>query len=205
MSDESVDRDDTAAASPESSADHQSVPVGAVRWDGLLAAHHARAVAERTTVPRHAPRAAIVACSDARVPPSLIFDQPAGSLFVVREAGNTASPAAVASLDYAVAELGVHLVVVLGHTHCGAVAAAAEGRCDGYLAPITNQICGLVADGVDRDELTERNVEATLALLAAAPSPVGDGIRSGRVALQGAVYDLASDTVHSLVPTHPIP
>jgi len=131
------------------------------------------------------------------VPPSVIFDQPAGSLFVVRVAGNTAGPATIASMDYAVAALGVDLIIVLGHTGCGAVTAACAGECDGYLAPLTAQICELANDGVDRsiDEVAAANVRATMRALAVAESPAGEAIRSGRVVVEGAIYDLSSDEI----------
>jgi carbonic anhydrase len=96
-------------------------------WGQLIEAHRLAEAGPIEVAPEHAPKAAILACSDARVPPSVIFDQPAGSLFVVRIAGNTASAAALASLDYAVAKLGVEVLIVLGHTSCGAVQAAAAG------------------------------------------------------------------------------
>jgi carbonic anhydrase len=72
------------------------------------------------------PFAAVLACSDSRVPVELIFNAKAGELFVIRTAGNTAGVNELASIEYAVEHLGVRLVVVLGHTHCGAVAAALE-------------------------------------------------------------------------------
>ncbi|MFP4648303.1 MAG: carbonic anhydrase [Halorhodospira sp.] len=68
-----------------------------------------------------APLAAVLACADSRVPPELIFDQGLGDLFVVRTAGNIAAPAEVGSLEFAVEQLGVPLVMVLGHTSCGAI------------------------------------------------------------------------------------
>lgn len=72
-----------------------------------------------------APFAAILGCADSRVGPEILFDQLLGDLFVVREAGNVGvSASTVGSLEYAVAALGVRLVVVLGHTQCGAVGAA---------------------------------------------------------------------------------
>jgi carbonic anhydrase len=170
------------------------------QWQTLLAAHDAVRDPLRSLVPDHAPRAAVLTCSDARVPPSVIFDQPAGSLFIVRVAGNTATAAAVASFDYAVAQLGVELLVVLGHTNCGAVAAACGRGSDGYLEPLTAAISELVddSDGGDSDELAQRNVEATVAVLAGSPSPAGDAIRSGAVAIVGAMYDLATDDVRCL-------
>ncbi|WEV64988.1 carbonic anhydrase [Bifidobacterium sp. ESL0732] len=70
------------------------------------------------------PDAAILSCSDSRVPPEIIFDQGLGDMFTVRTAGQTLDDAVIASLEYAVTHLGVSVLVVLGHQHCGAVASA---------------------------------------------------------------------------------
>ncbi len=75
------------------------------------------------------PQAAIIACSDSRVPPEILFDQGVGDLFVIRIAGNViggTGPVVKGSIEYAVAELKVPLVMVLGHSNCGAVKAAVE-------------------------------------------------------------------------------
>lgn len=170
------------------------------RWVTLLATHDAVKDADRRCAPEHTPTAAIITCSDARVPPSVIFDQPAGSLFVARVAGNTAGPATLASMDYAVAELGIDLIIVLGHTGCGAVTAACAGQCDGYLAPLTAQICELANNGENLtiDEVAAANVRATVEVLAASSTPTGQAIRSGRVTVQGAIYDLATDELWPL-------
>lgn len=72
------------------------------------------------------PFAVVLGCSDSRVPPEMVFDQGLGDLFVVRVAGNIAAPSAVGSVEFAAARLGVRLVVVLGHSGCGAVEAALE-------------------------------------------------------------------------------
>jgi carbonic anhydrase len=162
-------------------------------WAKLVAAHEqTRAHLHDGGVPEHRPRAAVLSCSDARVPPSVIFDQPPGSLFVVRIAGNTATPAALASLDYAVEHLGVELVVVLGHTSCGAVAAAMAGQCQGAAQPITEPICELVARHPedDADRISARNVEVTVADLVAHRGATGLAARSGRVQIRGALHDL---------------
>lgn len=74
------------------------------------------------------PFAAVLSCADSRVIPEIIFDTGLGELFVVRIAGNVASTEAIASIEYAVANLGVKVIVVLGHQGCGAVAAAIEGN-----------------------------------------------------------------------------
>lgn len=170
------------------------------RLESLMASHRAIREPYRVTAPEHTPVAAILACSDARVPPSLLFDQPAGSLFMVRVAGNTATPAAIASLDYAVRELGVPLLIVLGHTGCGAVTAARAGKCDGYLSPITHQICALASgtDTLTLDQLIEMNVRSAVDALTNSKSPAGQGIRSGAVEVHGAIYDLDADLVRPL-------
>ena len=74
-----------------------------------------------------APFAIILACSDSRVPVEIVFDQGVGDLFVIRVAGNIAAPTQIGSVEYAAAVLGARLVVVLGHTNCGAVAATLDG------------------------------------------------------------------------------
>lgn len=168
-----------------------------VGWNRLLAGARRSAEERAPGLREHDPSIAVLACSDARVPPSVVFDQQAGELFVVRIAGNTASPAAVASLDYAVDHLGVDLILVLGHTHCGAVAAAAAGVCSGPLAPIVNPICEVARDVPDTDprEIERLNVERTVAALKSAPGAVGVAVRAGRVDVRGAVYDIESGDV----------
>ncbi|MEZ5828382.1 MAG: carbonic anhydrase [Hyphomicrobiales bacterium] len=72
------------------------------------------------------PIASVLACADSRVPPEIVFDQGPGDLFVVRVAGNVVSTYGLASMEFSVAVLGVPLILVLGHTNCGAVAAALQ-------------------------------------------------------------------------------
>jgi len=170
-------------------------------WERLVAAHRAP---EGDGEPEHQPDAAILACSDARVPPSVIFDQPAGSLFVVRHAGNTARPGSVASLDYAVDHLGVRLVIVLGHTDCGAVTAALGATApdpvlDPILAPIRPALGGIDRHDDHAVDLAVRaNVRNTMHTLTNHPGPTGRAIRRGDVELQGAVHDLGSGALHLL-------
>jgi carbonic anhydrase len=79
------------------------------------------------TLPREqAPFAVILGCSDSRVPAELVFGQGFGDLFVIRVAGNIVAPSQVGSVEFAAARFGTHLVVVLGHTQCGAVLATLE-------------------------------------------------------------------------------
>ena len=163
-------------------------------WETLVRAAEGAALAGEGGVRPHEPKAAVLCCSDARVPPSLLFDQPPGSLFVIRFAGNTASPPAVASLDYAVEHLGVPLIVVLGHTSCGAVDAAMQGVCCGSATAITGPICDIVDryPDADADAISIRNVQAVMAALAANPGPTGEALRAGRLQIRGAVHDLSA-------------
>jgi carbonic anhydrase len=159
----------------------------------------------------HQPDAAILACSDARVPPSVVFDQPAGSLFVIRLAGNPATPTALASLDYAVSHLDTPLIIVLGHTGCGAVGAAVGGADDPTLSPIVGPVLdALRSAGVhpsDTDGAVVANVAHAMARVHDHLGPAGQAVRAGTVELRGAVHQLETgDLIEvDLVPPHPHP
>ncbi len=99
------------------------------------------------------PLAAIVACSDSRVPPTLVFDQGLGRLFVVRLAGDVVDKAAAGSVEYAVEHLHVHLVLVLGHDDCGAVKAALHPAADQHSPELS-----AVIDGVQPAIVTARGM-----------------------------------------------
>lgn len=178
-------------------------------WDRLVTAHGRTDHESSGALPIHEPNAAVLACADARVPPSVIFDQPAGSLFVVRIAGNTASDAALASLDYAIGVLGVDLLVVLGHTGCGAVAAAVDGTCGGHLKAVVEPICELVRSMPDAsvDKIVSLNVARTVELLTEHGGPVGDAVRAGRLEVRGAVHDLSTGQLVPVTTVHrsPVP
>jgi carbonic anhydrase len=88
-----------------------------------LSLEHAR---RRQLVENQAPFAIVLGCSDSRVPAEMVFDQGLGDLFVIRVAGNIVAPSQVGSIEFAADRFGVRLVVVLGHTQCGAVQAALE-------------------------------------------------------------------------------
>jgi carbonic anhydrase len=169
---------------------------GEATWAELLR-RHAEHAAEcpYEGVPEHHPKAAILACSDARVPPSVLFGQPAGSLFVVRIAGNSTTPCALASLTYAVEKLGTDLIVVLGHTSCGAVTAAFEHVADQALAPVVDPISDAIAisaDCGDVDDAAIENVRCNLRRLRDHDGALGRAIAEGRLVVRGAVHDLGS-------------
>src|SRR5215831_10411649 len=93
---------------------------------GNLNPHAVVRVRESLAKSQH-PKAIVLSCSDSRVAPELVFDQSLGDLFVVRAAGNIADPIGLGSMEYAVEHLGSTVLVVLGHTKCGAVTAACSG------------------------------------------------------------------------------
>ncbi len=78
-------------------------------------------------IQRQDPFAIVLSCSDSRAPTEIIFDTRLGDVFVVRVAGNVANPSSIASIEYAVANIGTKLIVVMAHQNCGAVSAAMEG------------------------------------------------------------------------------
>jgi len=109
-----------------------------------------------------APFAAILACADSRVAPEILFDTGLGELFVVRVAGNVANPSTIASVEFAVSQLGTKFVVVLGHEQCGAVGAAIAGqRASKSLGVLLDYIEPAV-DGGSVDEIAQRNARLQL-------------------------------------------
>jgi len=89
---------------------------------------------EETAAKQH-PFAVVLSCSDSRVPPEILFDQGIGDLFVIRVAGNVADVVGIGSIEYAIAHFACPLVVVLGHTNCGAVKAAVDALGSHHAAP----------------------------------------------------------------------
>ena len=158
--------------------------------------------------PRGTPEAIIVSCADSRVSPEILFDQGVGDLFVIRVAGNVVSNAGAivkGSIEYAVAELGVPLILVLGHTQCGAVKAAlqhldAKDALPGAIAGLVDAIKPAVAaakgkPGDPLDNAIRANVQTGVARLKALPPIVGPAVKQGKVKVVGGVYDLKSGTV----------
>ena len=108
------------------------------------------------------PYAVIVSCADSRVIPEAAFSCGIGELFVVRVAGNVIDDHALGSIQYAVEHLGANLVVVMGHTHCGAVAAAL-GDNGGFVKTITDEIKCAIGNETDTDKASVLNVQHSVA------------------------------------------
>lgn len=157
------------------------------------------------------PFATILACSDSRSPVEVLFDRGVGELFVVRVAGNVATESQVATIEYGVGHLGTPLIVVLGHTACGAVTAAVKGgEVHGHLAVLVNKIAPAVvkarAAGTHPDRLLaasiQSNVWQQMEDLIGDSEVVRDGLKDGSVQLVGGIYDLEKGSV-SWLGAHP--
>ncbi len=111
------------------------------------------------------PFAVVLSCSDSRVAPEMIFSAGPGDLFVVRVAGNVLDDHQLGSIEYAVDHLGAPLVVVLGHTHCGAVHAAIHQDPDGHIRYLTDCIREAIGDTTDEHEASRKNVRYAVDLL----------------------------------------
>ena len=180
-----------------------------------LADGNARFVADQPQHPRQdadrraeiaatqSPSAAVLGCSDSRVAAEMLFDQGLGDLFVIRNAGQVASASAVASIEYAVAVLGVPLVVVLAHDRCGAVQAAIDvGRPDSApLPPLIAAHIALIAPAVrtardtDPAAVGEAHLESTVAALLATSELLTAAVADGSVSIVGAQYRLSEGRV----------
>jgi carbonic anhydrase len=146
-----------------------------------------------------APDAVIVGCSDSRVPPEILFDQGVGDLFVIRAAGNVVSgagPTVKGSIAYAVVVLGAPLVMVLGHSQCGAVKAALETK-ETALPDSIRDLVRMVDTGgeKDLDRAIVANVRAGVAKLKSLEPTLTRYVETKRIKVVGGVYDLASGKV----------
>ncbi len=153
------------------------------------------------------PFAAILSCSDSRAPTEFIFDQALGDIFSVRLAGNIASKKAIGSLEFACKYLGTKLVVVLGHSGCGAVKAA----CDNYQGGHIGEIIRLITPAVDREntevdhrdsanqsflaKVCELNVDVQIQQILLRSTILQEMLAKKEIGIVGGVYDLATAKV----------
>jgi carbonic anhydrase len=153
------------------------------------------------------PFAAIVSCMDSRAPVELVFDQGIGDVFSLRVAGNVVDPNFLGSLEYAAKVVGSRLLVVLGHTQCGAVKGAIDdvklGNLTGLLAEIAPAIAASGPKGTSKDEayvnrVTEQNVIVAMKEIRDKSPILREMIDSGTVGLVGGVYSVETGRVKFL-------
>jgi len=153
------------------------------------------------------PFTAILSCSDSRVATELIFDQGLGDIFSVRLAGNIASQQAIASMEYTCKILGSKLVVVLGHTACGAVKAACDGVEMGHLGSLTKMIDPAIEAEIETVEnrnsenkeflsnVLHNNVHHQIETIVAESRIIRDMLQNHEIGIIGGIYDISSGCV----------
>jgi carbonic anhydrase len=162
------------------------------------------------------PFAIVLGCSDSRTPVEILFDQGFGDLFVVRVAGNVVAPSIVGSIEFAAAQFGSQLVVVMGHTHCGAISATmrslltGESHASRNIRSITDRIAphitGIVSVGDAGDQPTadiyreamRANVRASADALRHGSQVLEELVSSGRLAVVPAEYEIDTGAVQFL-------
>jgi carbonic anhydrase len=186
---------------------------------GRLMAGNKRFVASKLTHPNQGkprrtaltrgqqPFAAILGCADSRVPPEVLFDQGLGDLFVVRVAGNVADSPAIGSLEYAAAELHVPLIIVLGHSRCGAVDAALKTASGvdlpGGIKSLVDAILPAVLPVKDcpgdmLDNAVRANVAHVVGRLRSTKPVLAGPTAEGKLRIVGGHYDLETGVVEVL-------
>ena len=157
-------------------------------------------------VHRQRPIAAVLSCSDSRVPPEHVLDMKIGEIFVVRVAGKVPGPAVVGSLEYAVEQLKVPLLLVLGHEGCGAVKAALAGVENGArgaldelireIVPAVQPVLEQAEDGADvMHEAVYANVKFTVNRILERSPVIAAAVRNGKLLSVGAVYSLQTNEI----------
>jgi carbonic anhydrase len=142
------------------------------------------------------PFAAVLSCADSRVPAELVFDQTLGQLFVIRVAGNIATPDTIASLEYAAYAVKVKLILVVGHTRCGAVsAAAANDQVPGQISMLFQFIHPAVKNTPDLTEASRKNAILQATTLREASPLLAEFVKSGKLLIKASIYDVGSGKI----------
>jgi len=184
---------------------------GNIRYtSGKLIHPHANADRRKeTSANGQQPYATILSCSDSRVPLEVVFDEGIGDLFVIRVAGNVCGDDQIASAEYGVEHLGTPVLVVLGHTKCGAVTAVATAaKVHGHLPKLASKIQPAVdkarslhpdLHGTDLvPPAIEQNVWLGIETLLKSSAILRECVESGKTQIVGAVYDIEAGTIRWL-------
>jgi carbonic anhydrase len=158
------------------------------------------AILKEHTVDKQEPFAAVLACADSRVPVELVFDQSIGHVFATRVAGNICTPEIIASLEFGAAVLGTAVIVVLGHSGCGAVKAtiaakAVPGQISALYAPIRPAV---ERAGDNLDTAIRANAQIQAGLLGSASPVIAELVAGGKMKVVAGYYELDSGKVSLL-------
>ncbi len=206
----------TAAGTPLAPAESRAELVnGNLRFKEGKAVHPRQDTRRRIETAREgqAPIAAVLACSDSREAVELIFDQGVGDLFVIRVAGNSTNEAVLGSIEYAVDFLHIPLLVVLGHTECGAVDSVwqgeqVHGNLAGLLAPIvpavqkvrSGKTCRMKNELMLKELAAKENVRQSVATILKENPILAKAVAEDKLMLLGALYNVESGEVAWIEP-----
>lgn len=148
------------------------------------------------------PYAIVLSCADSRVVPELAFDTGLGELFVVRVAGNVANASSLASMEYAVANLGSSVIVVMGHQNCGAVTAALQGGDNGpnlnHLLKHIHPAIAQAGGDADLETVVKTNATATVETICKQSDIIAKAVQEKKLLIVSAYYHLDSGEVEFL-------
>jgi carbonic anhydrase len=154
-------------------------------------------ILQEKTVLKQEPFAAVLSCADSRVPVEILFDQTIGHLFVTRVAGNVVTPEIIASMEYAVAVLGVKALLVMGHTNCGAISAAVAGKeVPGQISVLYQHLMPAIAGAkVDVALAVRMNAAYQAQILRTSSTVIAKAIKNDGAKVVSGTYDLGSGRV----------
>jgi len=147
-------------------------------------------------VDKQQPFAAVLSCSDSRVPVELVFDQTIGHIFVARVAGNIINSEIIGSLEYGAAVLGVKVLIVMGHSNCGAVKAAiAKTEVPGQIASLYPHLEQAVEAGSGLEDTIKKNAKIQASLLETTSTVLAPMVKEGKLKIHAAYYDVGTGRV----------
>lgn len=165
---------------------------------GSLTAHEQDlAILKQHTEEKQEPFAAVLSCADSRVPVEMVFDQSIGHIFVTRVAGNLLTPEIIGSLEYGAAVLGTKVILVMGHSNCGAVKATIQGKdVPGQISSLFPHIQPAVNQaGSDLVAATKANAKIQATLLRESSTVISSMVKSGKIKVVSGYYELGSGSV----------
>jgi carbonic anhydrase len=164
--------------------------------DNLTSIDHDLRLLKEHNVDKQAPFAAVLSCADSRVPVELVFDQTIGQIFVSRVAGNILNSEIIGTLEYGAAVLGVKVLIVMGHSNCGAVKAAlAKTQVPGQIASLYPHLEQAVEAGLGLEATIKRNAKIQASLLEKTSTVLGPMVKAGKLQIHAAHYDVGTGLV----------
>jgi len=151
----------------------------------------------KKTVDKQEPFASVLSCADSRVPVEIVFDQSIGQIFVTRVAGNIVTPEIIGSLEYGAAALGTKVILVMGHSNCGAVKAAIQAKdVPGQISALFPHIRPAVDQaGPSLEPAIKANARIQAGLLREASTVISGLLKEGKLKVVAAYYDLGTGAV----------